>query len=489
MTIAKNERPENLDIFRHIADGDFGRALHLADSVALADPENKVAVHALARLEEIQATIPYPEDYSSRFPPPTDITEYPAFIIYQAEILAELGDPRAALIQLNNLRRRIPRLQSIGFQMARIHGKFESDDDAFYDNLLDVSAHIPRNNLDEVWKNTWLHVQESPFSILADCEKGRIFSSCATYLPFGPGGIACWIPHLPENDYLILTDWGASSYLSGGFWKALIPEGVRSRVCFLSNETETHEKRLSAGLNSALVNNNCWLDENKFTITEGAVKNYDAVYTARAIDCKRLHLAKKVKNLALVHSDPMSCTVMIPSNGFEQCKPAFKPDAYLNHIGLSALYNESRCGLMLSRTEGACFTASEYMLCGIPVVSTESEPDNTLGGRQAWLSPDNSIYCAPTSSAVAEAVDRIIDLNLNPADIRNSHISKMVAYRNHFQEEVLLPLLQKIGYRGNPAHSLADVAWRKASQGWKFRMENTMKPLKEILAILQSREV
>ncbi len=482
-------RPENLEIFRQIAGGCFEEAMQLAAAVSRADPENKVAVHTLARLDEIQTTIPYPDDYNSRFPPPKDVSECPAFIIYQAEILAKLGNPRAGLIQLNSLHRKIPRLQIASFQIARIHGEFGTDDDAFYDNLLDVSLHLHRNNPDEILENVWLHEQESAFSIIAEYEKGRIFSSCATYLPFAPGGVACWLPHLSEHDYLILTDWGAGSDLPGGFWKALVPENARPRVYFLSNEVETHEKRVSAGLNSVLVNNNCWLDENRFQIINGATKKYDAVYTARAVDCKRIHLAEQVKKLSLVYSDPMSCAVMIPSNGFERCAPVFKPDTYLGHIELSSLYNEARCGLMLSRTEGACFTASEYMLCGIPVVSTEPEPGSTLGGRQAWLSPDNSIYCEPTSAAVADAVGCIIDADMDPVDIRNSQISKMNTYRTLFDEEVLKPLLHKVGYRGKQNRSLTDFIWEESAQGWKFRMENTMKPLKEILNILRSREI
>jgi len=488
MLPADTEHVDNLEVFRLIADGNFDGAFHLAEAVSNSTSGNKAAIHTFARLDEIQTTIPYPKDYNARFPAPENIEAYPAFIIYQAEILAKLGNPRAGLLQLDSLSRKIPRLQGTALQIACIRGMTDPDDVAFYNNLLDVSACVPRENLDKVLGNNWMQTQKSPFTIIAEGEKGRIFASCATFLLFAPGAIACWISQLSEHDHLILTDWGTSSDLPSGFWKALVPAHVRSRVYFLSNEIETHETRASAGLNSVLVNNNCWLDEGRYQIAGNAAKKYDAVYTARAIDVKRVHLAEKVRELALVCSDPMSCAVLIPSTGFERCEPAFKPDRYLNPTEISNLYNESRCGLILSRTEGACYTAVEYMLCGIPVVSTEPESGRTLGGRQAWLFPDNSIYCEPTSAAVADAVTCLTDRKIDPADIRDSQISKMVSYRKHFEETVLLPLLHEIGHRGDSRQPLTDLVWNKTTGQWRFRMEHAMEPLKDILNILRSRE-
>lgn len=488
MQPANHERPESLEVFRLIAEGNFVDALQLAEQVSNAHPEDKVATHTLARLDEIQTTIPYPKDYNARFPSPEDISHYPAFVIYQAEIHAKLGNPRTGLIQLDSLSRKIPRIQGTAFQMAYIHGLSRPDDESLYNTLLDVLACVPRGDLAAIEKNIWMHAQQSPFTTIAEGDTGRIFASCATFLLFTPGAIACWIPYLSEHDYLILTDWGTSSDLPPGFWKALVPAHVRSRVYFLSNETETHAARISAGLNSFLVNNNCWIDESRFTIAGGVDKKYGAVYTARAVDVKRVHLAEKVTDLALVCSDPMSCAVLVPSVGFERCKPVFKPDRYLNSAELSKLYNESRCGLILSRTEGACYTAVEYMLCGIPVVSTKPEPGHTLGGRQAWLSPDNSVYCEPTSEAVADAVAHLMDLDANPVDIRQSQISRMVTYRDHFDEAVLQPLLHEIGYRERPGRSRKGLAWNETTGQWKLRMEHAMEPLTDILGILRSRE-
>ncbi len=488
MLPANTEHADNLEVFRLIADGNFNDALHLAEAVSNSNPKNKAAIHTLARLDEIQTTIPYPKDYSTRFPAPENIEAYPAFVVYQAEILAKLGNPRAGLLQLDSLSRKIPRLQGVALQIACIRGMTDPDDVAFYNNLLDVSACVPREDLNKILDNNWMQVQKSPFIMIAEGEKGRIFASCATFLLFAPGAIACWISQLSEYDYLILTDWGTSSDLPSGFWKALVPAHVRSRVYFLSNEIETHETRISAGLKSVLVNNNCWIDEGRFQIAGGVAKKYDAIYTARAIDVKRVHLAEKVSNLALVCSDPMSCAIMVPSTGFERCEPTFKPDRYLNHTEIAELYNESCCGLILSRTEGACYTAVEYMLCGIPVVSTEPEPGHTLGGRQAWLSPDNSIYCEPTAAAVADAVECLISMNMAPADIRDSQVSRMTAYRKHFEEAVLLPLLHEIRHRGDSRQPLTDLIWKEKLGQWRFRMEHAMIPLKDILSVLRSRE-
>ena len=45
--------------------------------------------------------------------------------------------------------------------------------------------------------------------------------------------------------------------------------------------------------------------------------------------------------------------------------------------------------------EGANYSSSEYLLCGLPVVSTESS-----GGRDYWFDDYNSIICKPNEDSV-----------------------------------------------------------------------------------------
>jgi len=82
---------------------------------------------------------------------------------------------------------------------------------------------------------------------------------------------------------------------------------------------------------------------------------------------------------------------------------------------------------MLSAMEGACFSSSEYLLCGIPVVSTKS-----LGGRDFWYNDYNSIICDDNEDSVAESVEFFKN---NPRDgerIRKDHILLSQKQREKF---------------------------------------------------------
>ncbi len=56
------------------------------------------------------------------------------------------------------------------------------------------------------------------------------------------------------------------------------------------------------------------------------------------------------------------------------------PTLYLNSWEVARKLNACRVGMCLSETEGAMFAAVEYLLCGLPVVSTPSQ-----GGRDVWF--------------------------------------------------------------------------------------------------------
>jgi glycosyltransferase involved in cell wall biosynthesis len=83
--------------------------------------------------------------------------------------------------------------------------------------------------------------------------------------------------------------------------------------------------------------------------------------------------------------------------------------------------------LILSEEEGACFASSEYLLCGIPVVSTPSK-----GGRDVWYNEYNSIICDPTPDAIALAVEEFVRNPRDPQRIRQDHIDQAQKYRERF---------------------------------------------------------
>jgi len=176
------------------------------------------------------------------------------------------------------------------------------------------------------------------------------------------------------------------------------------------------------GFQGEVINQNCFLDENLFKIID-AEKVYDAIYTARFAEFKRHYLASKIDNLALIagHNSALSITQIPPHK--------YLNDRHLTPEEVNLKLSESKVGIILSAFEGACYSSSEYFLCGLPVVSTSS-----YGGRSIWYNDYNSITCESNPDAVDEAVKSLIYKNRDPQRIRTSHIHLSNYFRSKFIE-------------------------------------------------------
>jgi hypothetical protein len=176
------------------------------------------------------------------------------------------------------------------------------------------------------------------------------------------------------------------------------------------------------GFDGEVINQNAWLDETSvMQIRPGTEKLYDAIYVGRRSAFKRQMLAAKVPNLALV-----------AGNNHGNAVAPLPPAAYLNDAPLTpdevcTKLNQSRCGLILSAEEGACFASGEYLLCGLPVVSTPSK-----GGRHLWYNDYNAIICDPTPEAVAASVEHFLRYPRDPERIRAMHVAQAAEFRARF---------------------------------------------------------
>jgi glycosyltransferase involved in cell wall biosynthesis len=94
--------------------------------------------------------------------------------------------------------------------------------------------------------------------------------------------------------------------------------------------------------------------------------------------------------------------------------------------------NQSRVGLILSAREGACFASSEYLLCGVPVVSTPSK-----GGRSFWYNDENSLIVDADPGAVLDAAKALLAAPRDPHRIRAAHLALMKEQRQAFLDNVL----------------------------------------------------
>ena len=184
------------------------------------------------------------------------------------------------------------------------------------------------------------------------------------------------------------------------------------------------------GVRAFLCHQNAFINENKYRIISGTTPVYDAIYIARITPFKRHFLTEKIKSLLLVGDwhDYETNYAQDTLNKLSQAK-------YLRKISSSAVPKyvaQAKCGLCLSREEGAMFVSAEYLLCGRGVVNTPN-----IGGRD-YLFPDFAVITVnePTPEKIAAAVSQLAAHPPEPEKIRRATIEKMTFFRNILQQRL-----------------------------------------------------
>ncbi|HPG00049.1 MAG TPA: glycosyltransferase [Kiritimatiellia bacterium] len=211
-----------------------------------------------------------------------------------------------------------------------------------------------------------------------------------------------------------------------------------------NTEAEVHAAA-GAGFRSSWVHNNCWLDEHLFRPI-ALPKEHRAVMIAQAVDYKRPWLAAKVKDLAYVETERFHLSTPADTSSLVHAK-TFRN---LPANDLIRLINQSHVGLMLSEIEGGSYASSEYLMCGIPVVSTPS-----IRGRDLYYDSSNSLIVDPTEDAIAEGVERMIHTPTDPAAISARHAQRSNEFRGRFTREVIGTIFRETGNRTPPENVIA----------------------------------
>ena len=176
-----------------------------------------------------------------------------------------------------------------------------------------------------------------------------------------------------------------------------------------------------------------------FVPTPGRQPRFDAIYDARWTDYKRHDLARFVRSLALIAApsvEPRRCThgyslrtcVAVRHATWISNPWGVTKKPWLSVEEVNAAYNQARVGLCLSRAEGVMFASIQYLLAGLPVVTTRN-----LGGRDEFFSQSYVRWVDDHPEAVADAVDELVTLNLDPHAIRDKTLAKMTEHRGRMQ--------------------------------------------------------
>ena len=211
-------------------------------------------------------------------------------------------------------------------------------------------------------------------------------------------------------------------------------------IIFLCNTEKELQAVTQEKIEAIYCNSNCLIDENIFTIIP-VEKEYDAIYNARFSWFKRHDLARNIKSLSLLYS----CGEMIEeSDYFEQQKALLSHAVWLNELEgsyrklgakeIAFHLNKSRVGICLSAVEGANYATGEYLLCGLPVVSTKS-----IGGRDVFFGDRFALEVEDTAEAVRAGVEEMRQCSVSPTNIRSHTLAKMWEHRERF-----ISLIQEI---------------------------------------------
>lgn len=260
--------------------------------------------------------------------------------------------------------------------------------------------------------------------------------------PLGAASLDAFVDRQCPIYFFLCPQWSFSdpSYLSINI--SAIAERMRRfpqhRYTVLVNDPvdQMTLAREAPDIVSFVWNTNCTANEGYFhpNYDVGMVE-YDAVYTARFSVYKRLYLASEVKNLCLITRAINSEQI----NGLRQTLPS----AYVPNFSESGLFRvlsapevseylgKSRCGLMLSRVEGQTRSIMEYLLAGLPVVTTPN-----FGGRDRFLTPSNSIFVAAEPNAVAAGVRFVANAGYDREAIRADALRGMVLERRRLVDIV-----------------------------------------------------
>jgi SAM-dependent methyltransferase len=152
-----------------------------------------------------------------------------------------------------------------------------------------------------------------------------------------------------------------------------------------------------------------------------------------------------------------------------------------SHQEVNQALSRAATGLVLSEVEGASYAAMEYMLAGLPVVSTPSQ-----GGRDIYFDPDYCAVVAPDPRSIRDAVTALRQRNIPRAYVRERTLQRIEPGRRRFValvEEIIADLgaPKRFAPSAWPFGEISGVPWDSfAAQVAAFEVERTAELAREV---------
>ena len=210
----------------------------------------------------------------------------------------------------------------------------------------------------------------------------------------------------------------------------------KSKLIFLCNNIQTTQYLTTLGLAAHTISEYIFSNDDLYTI-KPSKKTYDCIFPGR-----------EYKTLGLFNKDYNSNLLIINK----------LPEYPMHHSYVVKYFNQSKCGLMTTESEGSCLSVGEMLLCGLPIISVKipdnlsketyypNHPNNkkmientyglifpnTLGGRELWLNENNSLYCERNDDSIEQAINELNSQNIDSYWIRRDFLSKLSFQRYQF---------------------------------------------------------
>lgn len=211
------------------------------------------------------------------------------------------------------------------------------------------------------------------------------------------------------------------------------------RLLFLCNTQREADVVSLAGQPAVFLNKNITVSETIFRPLADATVEFDAIYNARFVPGKRHELTAKIDRVAyLGYAEASSMPLEDQQRRLATTLAGNPSHTLLNplrdglpvrvsHHEANAALNRAAVGLCLSEAEGSNYASMEYMLAGLPVVSTPS-----VGGRDVFFDPEYCLVCEPNAEAVRDAVAAIKARKIPRDHIRARTLAKIEPERRRF---------------------------------------------------------
>ncbi len=208
-------------------------------------------------------------------------------------------------------------------------------------------------------------------------------------------------------------------------------------VVVLASSPAEFEAWAGRGETGLYCSQNAFVREDHFFPIPDREPTFDAIYDAKWADYKRHQLAGSIRSLALIaYPLPQSSSATYSQKALTAVghatwftTPWLRDPPYLSASEVNAAYSTARVGLCLSEAEGACFASIQYLLSGLPVVTTKN-----LGGRDEFLNERVARWVEADADAIAAAVAELAARHLDPTLIRTEALDTVSEHRQRLLE-------------------------------------------------------